>query len=180
MIEFQRLKTSPVALSIFQRLHLTNSRYEAVDAGMPAMEEMINFSLRPQDAQMQDRARQTTQSLFEKFKFDTNERGVQFLVVIIPSFADTEKYKNEFFKNYPLAEAKDFDFTQQHAFFTNMFTELGIAYLDLTDAILEYESGKSAIEDCGTLWGDHFTPCGHGVTAKIVSEYIQQKYFIVQ
>ena len=173
---FEHLKTNPTALNVFQKLHLTNARYEVQNTGLPDMEQTINFSTDPKDNEMQQRAYQTTRELFHNLSADIDRDGGELLVVIIPAFANDEAYKKAFFEGYPKADASKLDFTKAHRFFTDMFNAEGITYLDLADPLREYAEGKSTLPNCGTLWGDHFTPCGHKVAAAIVSDFIKTNY----
>jgi len=178
---FEYLKGNPFFLKIFNALHLSNSGKLNAEILAGAgdgvdIDRKINYSIQPGLEKEKERAYGITSELLQNFQKLSNEKKSKFLVVIIPEPMIIYNLYDDFFKVYPRAKIEDYDFTLAEKKLLEILKKNNIAYLDLTDEFTKYALGKSAYENCGNLFGDHFSACGHKIAAQIVGKYILENY----
>lgn len=178
---FEYLKDNFQFIKILNYFHLSSEIADTetqIGDGV-SREYKINYSLDPAMKTVQEDAYRSTKEIFAEFKSRAEGNQSKFLVVIIPDHISiySEAVKEKFFQKYPLAKAGDYDFFKAGAELRKILDKIPLEYLDLTEYFEKYRDGNLEIEECGDIFGNHFTPCGHRVTAKIVSQYILNKYF---
>lgn len=178
---FEYLKDSPFFIKLLSYFRLSNAIVyqpgNPDDDGVD-LSRKINYSLAPDMSNAQKKSLQITEGLLREFHSLSRQNGAEFLVVIIPEPMDIyEKYREEFFRVYGRAKKEDYDFSLARKNLLELLNRNNIKFLDLADEFKKYAQGKSDISDCGNLFGDHFSACGHAVTSEIVSRYILKNYF---
>lgn len=176
---FEYLKDNMFFIKIFNKLHVSNAivykeddTSDGVDLGYK-----MNYSLEPKIERDQKRAYQVTEELLNNFNNLARDKKENFLVIIIPDSLNIYNQYDEFFRQYPKAKKENYDFLKAEKKLREILEKNNIAYLDLSDEFKKYAEGKSQYEDCGNLFGDHFTECGHKITTQIVGKYILENYF---
>ena len=178
---FERLKNNLAFLSVLQRFGLSNRIVypDAVDAEKDAVpfETKIIYSTTAEFNAIQEKTYEITKELFRDFKETVRQNNEKLLVVLIPDAIQlSSDLQDKFFKTYPDTPKENYDFLKAQKRIVSILEEDGIEFLDLANAFKQYNAKKSDSEYCGNLFGDHFSPCGHRVVAKIVSEYIMGRY----
>lgn len=171
---FEHLKSNLTFISLLQKLGLSNTTTytgnEEISVEVP-FDNQVNYSLRPELAEIQEHAHQVTEELIVSFKELSLASDEKFLVVIIPGTLYLyPSLQEEFFEFYDTSSS-DYDFSLSMNTIKDILERNGIEYIDLTDFIREYEVEKS----CGELFVDHFSPCGHQKVAEYVGKYILER-----
>lgn len=176
---FEYLKDNMFFIKIFNKLHVSNAivykeddTSDGVDLGYK-----MNYSLEPKIERDQKRAYQVTEELLNNFNNLARDKKENFLVIIIPDSLNIYNQYDEFFRQYPKAKKENYDFLKAEKKLQEILEKNNIVYLDLSDEFKKYAQGKSQYEDCGNLFGDHFSACGHKITTQIVGKYILENYF---
>lgn len=178
---FEYLKDNFFFIKIINALRLSNAIVykggkDSHEGDGVDLSATINYSIRPEIAKDQKRAYQVTEDLLNNFQKLSDKNKSKFLVVIIPEPMIIYNLQDEFFKNYAQAKKEDYDFALAEKKLKEILEKNKIAYLDLADEFKKYAQGKSEYTDCGNLFGDHFSACGHKITTEIVGKYILGRY----
>jgi len=178
---FEYLKDNLTFISILQRFGLSNRVVYTgdinIDEDEVALEDKINYSIKTEMKEIQERAYLVTEELLKNFKELVEQNNEKFLVVIIPEIRRLyPDLGDEFFEIYPKASRKDYDFSKAVNQLLPILEKNKIDYIDLTDFIKRYDAQETNIEYCGDLFKDHLTPCGHRALAKFISQFILKHY----
>lgn len=178
---FENLKDNITFISFIQKLGLSNRivyigqdeiQYDSVN-----FDDKVNYSIRPEMKEIQEHAYNVTEELIVNFKNLAEQNNEEFFMVIIPEPLQLyPDFRNEFFEIYSDADPVNYDFFKSSNHLKEISEKNNVKYLDLTPLIEQYNKQELDIEDCGSLFGDHFSPCGHKVLSEIVSQYILKEY----
>ena len=175
---FEYLKDNIRFISVLHYLGLSNKVAYTGNANIQNdgmhFDDKVNYSTKPEMAEIQEHAYRVTEELLLDFKELTRQNGEEFLVVIIPGFYDLADCLFE--ELYPDVSREDYDMNKARGHLIDILKRNDINFFNLAYPIELYNAQELDIEYCGNLAKDHFTPCGHRVTAEIVSEYILKHY----
>jgi hypothetical protein len=165
---FERVKGNEVALKCMRLLGLTNAVITEDSIDTPSFENQINYSTDEQLAQQQHQSYQTTKDLLKLFATAVENDGGEFTVIVIPQFTDQKTFEQLFRDRYG-ATTDVYDFSKAERELVAIFEELDIDHYLLRSDLRTYEVQDNS---CGSLWGDHFTACGHRTASRLTASFL--------